>query len=121
MSRALIVCRARREGALTRWRRGAHWALARAGFVVECVAVAIGFLELLTFAMLQGDRLLAAHEWGLFFSHYAAAAATTRAPVDLALVGIVLALSGFVAACRWPAARLSWRIAKPLEAGRRGR
>ena len=111
----------RREGALHRARRAAHWALPRAAFLVESVAVATGLFELVTFAMLQGNRLLAAHEWGLFLTHYAAAPAAARTPVDLAIVGMILALSAFVSACRWPAARLAWRTAKPMEARIRGR
>lgn len=121
MSRALAVSPPRGDTGLARLRRGAHWALARAAFVVESVAVAIGFFELLTLAMLQGDRLLAAHEWGLFLIHYTAAAAPARTPVDLAMLTIALVLSAFVAACRWPAARLTWRVARPVEARVRGR
>jgi len=121
MRQALAVSRPRGVSRLARLRHGAHWAVARAAFVVESIAVALGFFELLTLALLQGDRLLAAHEWGLFLTHYAAAPAPARTPVDLAFLAIVLALSAFVAACRWPAARLAWRIAKPSEARIRGR
>ena len=121
MTRALVISPPRRETRLERWRRAAHWGFARSAFVVESVAVAIGFFELVTFALLQGDRLLAAHEWGLFLTHYAAAAAPARAPIDLGLFAIVLALSGIVAACRWPMARLAWRLAKSAEARVRGR
>ena len=121
MNRTLKISHPRRETRLAGWRRGAHWAFARAAFVVESVAVAIGFFELVTLAMLQGDRLLAAHEWGLFLTHYATAAAPARTPIDLGALAIVLALSGIVAACRWPTARLAWRITKPAEARFRGR
>ena len=121
MSRAFVISRARREAALARWRRGAHWAFARAAFVVESIAVAVGFLELLTLALLQGDPLLAVHEWGLFLTHYAAAPSPARTPVDLALLGGVLTFSAFVAACRWPAARLAWGASKASEARVRGR
>jgi hypothetical protein len=121
MTRALMVSPRRREGALDRTRRAAHWALPRAAFLVESLAVAVGLFELVTFAMLQGNRLLAAHEWGLFLTHYAQAAAPTRAPVDLTLACMILALSAFVVACRFPAARLAWRVANPAEARPRGR
>jgi Na+/alanine symporter len=121
MSRALAISRPRGDTRLARLRRGAHWAMARAAFAAETIAIALGFFELLTLAMLQGDRLLAAHEWGLFLTHYAAAAAPARTPVDLALLAIVLVLSAFVAVCRWPAARLAWRTAKPSGARIRGR
>ena len=111
----------RKEGALSKTRRAAHWALPRAAFAVETVAVALGLFELITFAMLQGDRLVAAHEWGLFLTHYAQAPANARTPVDLAIAAVGLGLSIFVAACRLPAARLAWRRAATVEARVRGR
>ena len=112
---------ARKDGPLGRARRAAHWALPRAAFVVETVAVAVCLFELITFAMFQGDRMLAAHEWGLFLTHYAQAPASARTPVDLAIASIVLSLSVFVAACRLPTARLVWRRVAPAEARIRGR
>jgi hypothetical protein len=120
MTRALMIVPRGRDSALNRTRRAAHWALPRAAFLVESVAVAVGLFELATFAMLQGDRLLAAREWGLFLTHYAQATASARAPVDLAAGGIVLGLSAFVAACRWPTARLTWAIASVRGAHVRG-
>jgi len=121
MTRALMVTPRRRDGALDRTRRAAHWALPRAAFLFEALAVAVGLFELVTFAMLQGNLLLAAHEWGLFLTHYAAAPAPARTPVDLAIVGMILALSAFVATCRWPAARLAWRVTSSAGARARGR
>jgi hypothetical protein len=121
MTRALTIARPRRQSALTRSRRAAHWALPRAAFVVESIAVAVGLFELVTFAMLQGNRLLAAHEWGAFLTQYATATAPARAPVDLTIAAILRGLTAFVAACRLPAARLAWRLASPAEARVHGR
>jgi hypothetical protein len=121
MTRALIIAPRRRQNGLARIRRGAHWALPRAAFVVESIAVAVGLFELVTFAMLQGNRLLAAHEWGAFLTHYAAVGAAARSPVDLAIAAILVGLTAFVAACRFPAARLAWRGVTPSEARVRGR
>ena len=121
MTRALVIVPPRPQGALGRARRAAHWLLPRAAFVVESIAVAVGLFELITFAAFQGSPLLAAHEWGLFLTHYAQAPAPARAPVDLVLAAMTLALCAFVAACRFPAARLAWRAAKPMETRRRGR
>lgn len=116
-----VIPRRGRDGALARARRAAHWVLPRAAFLVETVAVAAGLFELVVFAMLQGNRLLAAHEWGLFLTHYAEAPASARAPVDLVLAAMALSVTLFVAACRLPAARLAWRRATPAEARLRGR
>jgi len=102
---------------LARLRGLARRALPRAAFVVESLAIAVALFQLLVFAVLQGDRLLAAHEWALFLTHYAAASAAARAPVDLALGAILAALWLFVCACRFPAARMIWRI-EDLEARR---
>jgi len=117
MSTALVPVPRQRPSQLSRLRRLAHQALPRAAFVVESLAIAASLLELLVLALLQGDRLLAAHEWGLFLTHYAAAPGPARAPVDLVLIAVLTALWLFAGACRLPAARLIWRAAD-LEARR---
>jgi len=117
MSGALVPVPRRRPSRLSRLRRLAHQALPRLAFVLETLAIAAGLLEFLVLALLQGDRLLAAHEWGLFLTHYAAAPGPARTPVDLMLVGALTSLWLFAGACRLPAARLIWRAAD-LEARR---
>ena len=117
MSLALVPIARRRADCLAVVRRLAHRLLARAAFAVESLAIAVALFEVLVLAVLQGDPILAAHEWGLFLSHYAAASAPARAPVDLALAAVLAALWLFACACRLRSARLIWRIAD-LEARR---
>jgi hypothetical protein len=118
MTGALVVVRHQPVRRLDRIRGQAQWALARAAFAAETLAIAAGLLVLITFAILRFDPITASHEWGLFLTHYAAAAGPARAPVDRTLVVLMIALTGFVAACRWPATRSAWRHAK-RQVGRR--
>lgn len=117
MRRALVPVPRRRPSRLAHLRRLAHQAAPRAAFAFENLAIAAGLLELLVLAVLQGDGLLAAHEWGLFLLHYAAASGSARAPVDGVLLATLTAFWLFAGACRLPAARLIWRVAD-LEARR---
>lgn len=93
-------------------RERAHWLVDRAAFGVETVLLAFGFFVLGTVAFFDGNGDLVVHEWALFLTHYASAAAEARRPVNEVLAVIALALAAFVAVCRWKAARLVWAAQK---------
>jgi hypothetical protein len=109
MSRNLMIVTRHKPSRLAATRRLAHRLLARAAFVVETLAVTAFLFGLMTLALLRANRVLVAHEWGLFLTHYATASVAAREPVDRTVGAGLAALAVFVGLCRWPAARLVWR------------
>jgi hypothetical protein len=109
MTGALIPRRSRPADRLERLRRQARRALAPAAFIAETLAVTAGLFILITAAVLQFDPITVVGVWGSFLTHYAEAPPSSRAPIDRVLIVVLVILAAFVAACRWPGRRSSWR------------
>jgi hypothetical protein len=89
--------------------RAFSWALAdRAAFIVESFAVAIALFWALTWAACSFDWQTSTHEWGSFWTHYAKASGSARAPVEHFVIIALLVLTAATAAVRYPKARLCW-------------
>ena len=94
---------------MVRIRRAARSVFARLAFLVETFALAIVVLLFLTFLIVRTDWLWTAHQWGLFWTHYAAASADARRPVDTVLLTALAVVATAVASARLHAARHVWR------------
>ena len=98
-----------RSPTMVRLRQGARSAFARIAFLVETLALAIVVLLFLTFLIVRTDWLWTTHQWGLFWTHYAAASADVRRPVNLVLLIALTVVAAAIASARLHAARRVWR------------
>ena len=87
----------------------ARMGFARLAFGFETFGAAIAFLMLLSFLIVRSDWLGTAYQWGMFWTHYAAASARARSPVDKAMLVTVAVTALAVGSCRWSGARAAWR------------
>jgi hypothetical protein len=85
------------------------WAVTdRIAFVAESACVANVLFWALTYAALSFSWGKSAREWGHFWTHYAAASADRRAPVELFLLATMLVLTSAVAWIRFPKSSACW-------------
>ena len=94
---------------LAQARRVARSRLARAGVVVVTLTLAGLALGRLSFFVVRADRLGTTLQWGLCWTHYAAAPSSARRPVDLFLLGALALASLTIGSTRLGWARRIWR------------
>lgn len=91
---------------LKRLRILAHRTGSLIAFWVDCGCVAAVSLTFITFSLAGFDLVRAARLWGGFWTHFADAAPTSRAPVTATLIALWAATTLLTALCRAPGQRL---------------